>query len=69
MSKKKSKESEQKKKQKNMEIYRDYAESGEHEAHLDEVRMKSLYNDQNRARIDNNQFFEERSNPLSSKGN
>ena len=27
------------------------------------------HNDKNRARIDNNQFFETRSNPLSSKGN
>ncbi len=34
-----------------------------------EIRQKSLYNDRNRARIDNNQFFETRSNPLSSKGN
>ena len=29
----------------------------------------SMYNDHDRARIDNNQFFETRSNPLSSKGN
>lgn len=34
-----------------------------------EIRQKSLYNDRNRARVDNNQFFETRSNPLSSKGN
>lgn len=39
------------------------------EEHLEETRQKSLYNDEDRARIDNNQFFEERSNPLSSKGN
>ena len=32
-------------------------------------RQSSMYNDKNRARIDNNQFFETRSNPLSSKGN
>ena len=34
-----------------------------------EIRQKSLYNDKDRARVDNNQFFETRSNPLSSKGN
>lgn len=34
-----------------------------------EIRQKSLYNDQDKARVDNNQFFETRSNPLSSKGN
>ena len=34
-----------------------------------EIRQKSLYNDHDRARVDNNQFFETRSNPLSSKGN
>ncbi len=39
------------------------------EEHLEETRQKSLYNDRNKARPDNNQFFEERSNPLSSKGN
>ena len=33
------------------------------------IRQKSLYNDEDRARVDNNQFFEKRSNPLSSKGN
>ena len=33
------------------------------------IRQRSMYNDKNRARIDNNQFFETRSNPLSSKGN
>ena len=33
------------------------------------IRQSSMYNDKNRARIDNNQFFETRSNPLSSKGN
>ena len=32
-------------------------------------RPRSMYNDHDRARIDNNQFFETRSNPLSSKGN
>ena len=30
-----------------------------------EIRQRSMYNDKNRARIDNNQFFETRSNPLS----
>ena len=34
-----------------------------------QIRQKSLYNEKNRARVDNNQFFETRSNPLSSKGN
>ena len=33
------------------------------------IRQKSLYNAHDRARIDNNQFFETQSNPLSSKGN
>lgn len=33
------------------------------------IRQKSLYNKNDRARVDNNQFFETRSNPLSSKGN
>lgn len=33
------------------------------------IRQSSMYNEKNRARIDNNQFFETRSNPLSSKGN
>ena len=35
----------------------------------DMIRQKSLYNDQDKARVDNNQFFETRNNPLSSKGN
>ena len=34
-----------------------------------EIRQKSLYNEHDRARVDNNQFFETRNNPLSSKGN
>ena len=33
------------------------------------IRQSSMYNDHDRARIDNKQFFETRSNPLSSKGN
>ena len=33
------------------------------------IRQSSMYNYHDRARIDNNQFFETRSNPLSSKGN
>lgn len=41
----------------------------EHNPEAAEIRQKSLYNEHNRARIDNNQFFETRSNPLSSKGN
>ncbi len=41
----------------------------EETAEMDEIRQKSLYNDEDRARVDNNQFFEARSNPLSSKGN
>ena len=32
------------------------------------IRQSSMYNDHDRARIDNNQFFETRRNPLSSKG-
>lgn len=36
---------------------------------LPEIRQKSLYNSHDRARVDNNQFFETRNNPLSSKGN
>jgi hypothetical protein len=35
----------------------------------DVIRQRSHYNDRDRARADNNQFFETRSNPLSSKGN
>ena len=35
----------------------------------DRIRQKSLYNDHDKARVDNNQFFETRNNPLSSKGN
>lgn len=41
----------------------------EETAEIYEIRQKSLYNDEDRARVDNNQFFETRSNPLSSKGN
>jgi hypothetical protein len=33
------------------------------------IRQRCHYNDHDRARADNNQFFETRSNPLSSKGN
>lgn len=36
---------------------------------LEEIRQKSLYDDRDKARPDNNQFFEKYSNPLSSKGN
>ena len=36
---------------------------------LSAIRQKSLYNSRDKARADNNQFFETRSNPLSSKGN
>lgn len=39
------------------------------DTHIEEVRQKSLYNQNCKARCDNNQFFEKRSNPLSSKGN
>lgn len=46
-----------------------YRLSEEEERKMDATRQKSLYNDHNRARVDNNQFFEERGNPLSSKGN
>lgn len=38
-------------------------------AHDASVRQDSDYNDKNKAAPDNNLFFEERSNPLSSKGN
>lgn len=41
----------------------------EHNFENAEIRQKSLYNEHDRARVDNNQFFETRSNPLSSKGN
>lgn len=41
----------------------------EHNPEASAIRQKSLYNDHDRARVDNNQFFETRSNPLSSKGN
>lgn len=41
----------------------------EHNPDAAEIRQKSLYNEHDRARVDNNQFFETRSNPLSSKGN
>ena len=41
----------------------------EETAEICEIRQKSLYNDKDRARVDNNQFFETKSNPLSSKGN
>jgi hypothetical protein len=33
------------------------------------IRQRSHYNNHDRARADNNQFFETRSNSLSSKGN
>ena len=46
-----------------------YCLSEAEEQEMDAARQKSLYNGKNRARVDNNQFFEERSNPLSSKGN
>lgn len=36
---------------------------------LEEIRQKSLYDERDKARPDNNQFFEKYSNPLSSKGN
>lgn len=41
----------------------------EEDDEIPEIRQSSRYNDHDRARIDNNQFFETRSNPLSSKGN
>ena len=41
----------------------------ERQAHDDFVRQDSDYHDGNKAAPDNNLFFEERSNPLSSKGN
>lgn len=47
----------------------DGQEFAEEPADLFEIRQKSLYNENDRARVDNNQFFEARSNPLSSKGN
>ena len=58
-----------KKKQKRTDQAMDnYSLQKEMEETVEEIRQKSLYNDRNRARIDNNQFFEKRSNPLSSKG-
>ncbi|MCI8402675.1 MAG: hypothetical protein HFI38_11415 [Lachnospiraceae bacterium] len=39
------------------------------EGHEALVRQESDYDDNNKAAPDNNLFFEERSNPLSSKGN
>lgn len=36
---------------------------------LMEIRQRSAYSQYNKARPDNNMFFEKRSNPLSSKGN
>ena len=36
---------------------------------VDSIRQNSDYDDDNKAAPDNNIFFEERSNPLSSKGN
>ena len=41
----------------------------EEDEEIPAIRQSSRYNDHGRARIDNNQFFETRSNPLSSKGN
>lgn len=41
----------------------------EQEAYTADVRQKSDYRDGNKAAPNNNIFFEERSNPLSSKGN
>lgn len=64
-----SREREEQKKKKDTEIFRNYYQSEEREEDLAETRQKSLYNDKNRARLDNNQFWEEKSNPLSSKGN
>ena len=45
---------------------KDFSEEGDE---ISAIRQSSMYNDHDRARIDNNQFFETRSNPLSSKGN
>lgn len=36
---------------------------------ISEIRQTSSYSDSNKPRINNNHFFEERSNPLGSKGN
>ncbi len=36
---------------------------------VDSIRQNSNYDDNDKAAPDNNIFFEERSNPLSSKGN
>ena len=43
--------------------------SSQEDDQIPALRQSSMYNDHDRARIDNNQFFETRSNPLSSKGN
>ena len=60
---------EEQKKQRDEQAFGSYYGSREREEKLERTRQKSLYNDRNRARADNNQFWEERSNPLSSKGN
>jgi hypothetical protein len=67
--KKKSLEQQEQEKLRATDKYKNYYDSEERKEKLTQIRQKSLYNDDNRARIDNNQFFEERSNPLSSKGN
>lgn len=36
---------------------------------VEEIRQRSFYDENNKARPDNNMFFEKYSNPLSSKGN
>lgn len=46
-----------------------YRSDQDTEEEMQVIRQKSLYNHNDRARVDNNQFFEKRSNPLSSKGN
>ena len=45
------------------------AESNDYGPSADSAQDRTDPKKENRARIDNNQFFETRSNPLSSKGN
>lgn len=41
----------------------------EEDEEIPAIRQSSMYNERDQARVDNNQFFETRNNPLSSKGN
>ena len=45
------------------------AHFSENNEEVEAIRQSSRYDDKDRAALDNNEFFETRSNPLSSKGN